>query len=57
MSLKDIFQNETNKQLNNIRIKVIVNRKENIIVGDTSMVAIFQQQTAHMRTWLREVAI
>ena len=41
MSLKDIFQNETNKQLNNIRIKVIVNKKENIIVGDTSMVAIF----------------
>ena len=39
MLLKDLLQSE--KNINNIRIKVIVNRKENIIVGDTSMVAIF----------------
>jgi hypothetical protein len=38
MSLKDILQSET--KVNTIKIKVIANRKENIIVGDSSMIAI-----------------
>ena len=39
MSLKDILHEE--KDVNNLKVKVIVNKKENIIVGDSSMTAIF----------------
>ena len=39
MSLKDILHEE--KDVNNLKVKVIVNEKENIIVGDSSMTAIF----------------
>ena len=39
MLLKDILQDE--KNVNNLKVKVIMNRKESIIVGDSSMIAIF----------------
>ena len=39
MLLKDILQDE--KNVNNLKVKVIMNRKESIIVGDSSMMAIF----------------
>ena len=39
MSLKDILHEE--KDVNNLKVKVMVNKKESIIVGDSSMMAIF----------------
>ena len=39
MSLKDILHE--GKDVNNLKVKVIVNKKERIIVGDSSMMAIF----------------